>query len=163
MLDENKQKLVLDNMNLVYYIARKLGYIDDEDALQYGFLGLCKAADNFDESRGTKFSTYAYPYISNWLAGTYSDIKLYKQMQEGNFVDEDVLSYISVEDNSDGKEELEEVISKAKPKLQIIFKLLLYGYSRKEVSEIINKSQSTISTWISKFREDILDERNQSK
>ena len=37
--------------------------IEYDDLFQAGCLGLVKAADNFDSTRGVKFSTYAVPVI----------------------------------------------------------------------------------------------------
>ena len=62
----NKQQLIEDNMKLVYSIISKEypTYLHDEDIVQSGMLGLCKAADNWDESKA-KFSTYAWKCIRN--------------------------------------------------------------------------------------------------
>jgi RNA polymerase sporulation-specific sigma factor len=59
-------ELVEQNMNLVYFIINKdyPTYRYDEDIVQSGMLGLCKAADKYDASRG-KFSTYAGRCIRN--------------------------------------------------------------------------------------------------
>ena len=61
-----KQKLIEENMNLVYSIVSKEypTYLHDEDIIQSGMLGLCKAADKWDE-RKSKFSTYAWKCIRN--------------------------------------------------------------------------------------------------
>ena len=48
---------------LVYSIASKFCDASFEDLIQAGFLGLTKARENYDESIGCKFSTYAYQYI----------------------------------------------------------------------------------------------------
>lgn len=55
-----KQQLIEDNMNLVYFIINKYypKYINDEDIVQCGMVGLCQAADKWDEQKGA-FSTYA--------------------------------------------------------------------------------------------------------
>ena len=47
-------------MNLVYFIIRKFypNLIRDEDIVQCGMLGLCKAAETWDENK-SKFSNYA--------------------------------------------------------------------------------------------------------
>lgn len=66
---ENQEKMILDNMRLVHYIALKLGVkpnsIDYDDITSVGMMGLVKAASTFDESKNTKFSTYAYRCINN--------------------------------------------------------------------------------------------------
>ena len=56
-----KQQLIEDNLNLVYaLISREYPtYLHDEDIIQTGMLGLCKAADKWDEKRGT-FSNFAW-------------------------------------------------------------------------------------------------------
>ena len=61
-----KQQLIEDNMNLVYSLISKEypSYLGDEDIIQTGMLGLCQAADKWDESRG-KFSTFAWYCIRN--------------------------------------------------------------------------------------------------
>lgn len=58
------QKLVEENINLVYSVVNKYypTFRQDEDIIQCGMLGLCQAADTWDESRG-KFSTFAYTCI----------------------------------------------------------------------------------------------------
>ena len=62
----NRQQLVEDNVNLVYGLISKEfpTYINDEDLIQTGMLGLCQAAESWDENRG-KFSSFAYICIRN--------------------------------------------------------------------------------------------------
>lgn len=61
-----KQKLIEDNMNLVYSYVSKYypTYLQDEDIIQCGMLGLCKAAEAWDETQ-SKFSTFAFKCIGN--------------------------------------------------------------------------------------------------
>jgi RNA polymerase sporulation-specific sigma factor len=61
----NKDKILKDYYPLVKSIANKYrNYgIPKEDLEQEGLIGLLEASDNFDKSRGTKFSTYA----SSWI------------------------------------------------------------------------------------------------
>lgn len=58
--------LIEDNIKLVYFIINKYypTWVNDEDIIQTGMLGLCKAAENWDESVST-FSTYASKCICN--------------------------------------------------------------------------------------------------
>ena len=53
-------------MNLVYSLVSKEypTYINDEDIIQCGMLGLCKAAEKWDESKSL-FSTFAWRCIRN--------------------------------------------------------------------------------------------------
>lgn len=64
-----RQRMVSANLRLVILIARK--YVSHqlqlEDLIQEGNLGLIKAVDRFDPSRGYKFSTYAYWWIRDGI------------------------------------------------------------------------------------------------
>jgi len=53
-----------DNQNLIYSLSNSFqNYQNKEDLIQVGAIGLINAYNNYDESYGVKFSTYAYPYI----------------------------------------------------------------------------------------------------
>ena len=58
------------NLNLVHYVLQKYIKPDSqhyEDYFQEGCVWLCKAAKNFNESKGFAFSTFAVPYIIGGL------------------------------------------------------------------------------------------------
>ena len=57
--------MVQENLGLAHLCARRfLGRgVEYDDLFQAGCLGLLKAAANFDEGRGVRFSTYAVPVI----------------------------------------------------------------------------------------------------
>lgn len=62
---EARQELVERHWNLIWHIVHRFtgrGH-DPEDLFQVGAIGLLKAIDRFDVSRGLKFSTYAVPLI----------------------------------------------------------------------------------------------------
>ncbi|CAB9508275.1 sigma factor SigA [Seminavis robusta] len=68
-----KQLLVSANMGLVhavvkkqYHTIRRLSGLSKEELIQEGSLGLLRAAELFDPSRGLRFSTYA----TIWIKGT---------------------------------------------------------------------------------------------
>ena len=62
---DTRNAFVEQNMGLVYSCARKLQGrgLEFDDLVQAGCVGLIKAADAFDTSRGLAFSTYAVPVI----------------------------------------------------------------------------------------------------
>lgn len=65
--DENaKNTLINQNYPLVKSIIRRYRNkgLDYDDLFQLGCVGFCKAINNFDESFGVKFSTYAVPMIA---------------------------------------------------------------------------------------------------
>ena len=59
-------RLIEENAGLIWSIARRYfgRGVDPEDLYQLGCVGFLKAIEGFDESFGTRFSTYAVPKIS---------------------------------------------------------------------------------------------------
>lgn len=59
-------RLVEENSGLIWSVARRFfgRGVDADDLYQLGCVGFLKAIEGFDESFGTKFSTYAVPKIS---------------------------------------------------------------------------------------------------
>ena len=64
----DKEKLVMDYLPLVKYVVDRLPVtslpqVSREDLISSGVIGLLKALESFDPSRGVKFKTYAIPRI----------------------------------------------------------------------------------------------------
>lgn len=65
-----KEELVEKNMKLAYMLANRYyklygGKIEFEEIRSVSLLGLVKAANSFNESKGLAFSTFAFPCIKN--------------------------------------------------------------------------------------------------
>lgn len=61
---------ITGNLRLVYSLAHKfqrMAPVDLDDLIQEGTLGLMHALRKFDWGRGTKFSTYAAPWIMKYI------------------------------------------------------------------------------------------------
>ncbi len=66
MSDSVREELVLAHVPLLRYVVGRMSVpsgLDRDDMLGWGMVGLLSAADNWDESRGLKFSTFAFPRI----------------------------------------------------------------------------------------------------
>lgn len=65
MSSDKISRLVTENINLIYLVMKRFRNrgVEQEDLFQIGAVGLTKAAQRFDESRGFAFSTYAVPLI----------------------------------------------------------------------------------------------------
>lgn len=64
-----QQELFDNNKGLVYKCVNDLGvrYAQKEDAIQEGMVALWLAGKGYDQTRGVKFSSYAYKYIYNYI------------------------------------------------------------------------------------------------
>lgn len=70
------ERLAEQHGGLVKSIAVRLSYVygeEIEDLIQIGYIGLIKAAQRFDESRGLAFSTYAVPMITGEIRSQLRD------------------------------------------------------------------------------------------
>ncbi len=70
-----RDEKIESNLGLVHSCAQKLRGrgVEYEDLFQAGCVGLIKAVDGFDESRGFSFSTYAVPVILGEMKRIFRD------------------------------------------------------------------------------------------
>ena len=62
-----REKLILHNMRLVAHVIKKYGMPqpEQEELISIGTVGLVKAVDSFDCTKGARFATYASKRINN--------------------------------------------------------------------------------------------------
>ena len=70
-------RMISGNLRMVAAIARKYSgivkHLSVDDIIQEGNVGLCRAAEKYDPTRGYKFSTYAYWWIRQSINRAISD------------------------------------------------------------------------------------------
>lgn len=97
---EPLKEVIIKNSNLIYSIANKFNYSDIDDLFQVGCIGMMEAYKNFDESRGVKFTSFAYPYILGRITEFIREnhtIKLSRDMARAKRKLEKVKTYLSQE------------------------------------------------------------------
>lgn len=168
MLSE-QDRLVLENQRLVYYVYERLSKNSltrtyKDDLISEGMLGLVKAAQGFDVSRGCKFSTYAAQCIRNQMLMFLRKLNKHScevslcapvgKDGEGNeILFEDIL-----EDSFDIAEETmvkiryETFTSRLKPRHRHILEAYAQGYTQKEIAAIVGLSQSYVSRIMYKLK-----------
>lgn len=62
-----RNKICEYNYSLVWYAAKQFNYVEFSDLIQSGYEGLILAAENYDLSKGTKFSNYAMNWIRKMM------------------------------------------------------------------------------------------------
>lgn len=87
MVTSTRDKMITDNIGLVHSVANRFKGrgADYEDLFQSGCVGLIKAVDHFDESRGFAFSTYAVPVIMGEIRRIFRDggaVKVSRSLKE---------------------------------------------------------------------------------
>lgn len=83
-------RMVEENTGLIWSVARRYfgRGTDPEDLYQLGCVGFLKAIEGFDESYGTRFSTYAVPKISGEIRRFLRDdgaVKVSRSLKEQAF------------------------------------------------------------------------------
>lgn len=87
MAINNEEKIIKENLGLVHSCCRRFAgrHIEYDDMFQVGCMGLLKAARDFDNSLGFKFSTYAVPVILGEIKRLFRDtgaIKVSRSLKE---------------------------------------------------------------------------------
>lgn len=86
--EEAREQLVLSHLNLVRFLAAKFKNRGEQldDLIQVGTLGLIKAIDRFDPSRGLEFTTFATPTIMGEIKRHFRDkgwsVRVPRRLQE---------------------------------------------------------------------------------
>lgn len=130
-----REEIINSNYGLVHACANKFRGkgADYDDLFQAGCIGLIKAADNFDESRGFAFSTYAVPVILGEIRRIFRDggpVKIGRTLKEKSRYAMKV------------KEELSLKLQR-EPKISELAKQL--GIEPTEAAELITVSMPTVS------------------
>lgn len=83
-----REQLIMNHLNLVRYLASKFKNRGEpmDDLVQVGTIGLIKAIDRFDPSRGLEFTTYATPTIMGEIKRHFRDkgwsVRVPRRLQE---------------------------------------------------------------------------------
>lgn len=136
-----RNELIEENMPLVYFMVNKYfpSYRGDEDVIQVGMVGLCKAANSYDPNRGT-FSTYAGRFIvceirnyfrdSNKSVKATSLDKIVNENTENDFYD-----IVMAEDvDFDAELERDRFYESLSPKQRIVMDGLRCGLTQAEIA-----------------------------
>lgn len=170
MEQSKRDKLILDNQRLVYYLYEQLSKTDivksnKDDIVSEGMLGLIKAADTFDETKGYQFCTYAglcirnsmLMYIRKLNKHWHKEISLYTPIGEDN--EGNQLCYADIiqsdtEDFGEGNNRilLREGIDKLAEKDKEIMLAVITGYKQREIAAMMGVQQSSISRRIKRIK-----------
>lgn len=154
--DYAKEQLVLNNVGIVTIVLKKLNLsVFDEDLFSTGLVGLVKAVNTFDASKGFKFSAYATQVVQNEIFMSFRKKRLlvslslddpYNAGEENEILYRDMIA--------DGKDFEEEIVTQmhfnqvmgvlSKREKQVIF-LRLDGKNQNQIAKICGISQAQVS------------------
>lgn len=139
------KSLILDNIPLLYHFANKykikyrLNYDQYNDIVQEGSLGLIRASEKYDHSRGIKFSTYGSIWIKSYMGKYIKDsnkrktIRLNEELINISYLDTYPILNFDINLTNIEKE------------------ILYLRYDRcksfREIGEIIGVNQHTVIKW----------------
>lgn len=159
---EARNLLIERNLRLVAYIARKYSSMerDMDDLISIGTIGLIKAVDSFDESKGIRLASYASRCIENELLmhmraskKTARDVYLYDSIgsdKEGNeislmdiieYEDEDVAERLTREQHLSRLEDFMEQVLTERERAIIRLRYGLDGKGERAQREVAQKFQ----------------------
>lgn len=165
-------KVIDENKYLVYFTVKKYfsSFPIDEDVIQVGMIALWESIQNFDITKGTKFSTYACMHIQSVVAGYFrKQAAKCRVLPSGDtmiFLDE--LEYLDgqetklsvLEDfnsNVVASIELKEFFSKCLSAVErMILTLKVCGYKQREIGEQVGYSQKQISRSLQQIKQKYL-------
>ena len=136
----NNHDLISSNMRLVYHIIAKEypRYLYDEDIIQTGMLGLCQAAERWDEQRGS-FPNYA----GSWIRGEIKQELIRRKKHSENIsLDTKISEDGTLEDVLVGEEDVEYIDDAFYRELteleQNVFTLNTLGLTTNEIATKLN-------------------------
>lgn len=165
-----RDKLVADNQRLVYYLYEKLAknpfviqYKDD--LVSEGMVGLVKAANKFDPTRGTRFCTYASRCIENEMLmfirrmgkQVCREVSLYEPVGQDDEGREITYADVLADDGINPEDcvfavAVDNFMSKQKEIDREIVDALRQGYKQSEVAEMFGLRQPTVSRRVRRLK-----------
>lgn len=181
-LFEKNTKLVVFLVNKYHGHLKDAYYSELEDIYQEGFLGLWKAARTFKPEKGIAFSSYAARCITNQTfmylrklktrqklpVTMYLDQPIKNQIDETNTdyydvigkegnVDSDLLAYdlLMFYENENNTTPYYKKNPIYRERHKELFQLMIEGHTQREIGNILGISQSYVSRFMKKMKEEI--------
>ncbi len=131
--------------NLVYSIALKYqnNFVEFEDLLQEGFIGLYKAYKTYNSKKNVMFSTYAYFWIKKQI------IEFIKQQKKNTFLGLEEANIENISYNEEiSIEDLDEINFEVNNLSDLEYKILELNFKQKipldEIAKILNLSREKV-------------------
>lgn len=164
-LTELQRRKVEENLGLVGLVIKErvhgidqIGIFSYDDLFQIGTIGLCKAVQTDRPGKGA-FSTYAYRLIYNEIMTQLDYATLHRREQAtdpaelpGIFLDDDLEQVESCRDLLALLDQAEQTAAGVTAKGIQAIRLLVQGYSNREIGDFYGTSANNVTAWVAKAR-----------
>ena len=159
-----KQQLMADNVKLVRFLISKYypHWVDDEDLIQVGMVGLCKAANYWNDNKETMFTPYASKVILNEVKEEFKHRIKEKEIQScslgtilydnNDMTLEDVLADEECLEYANTSIEFNEFLDTLNDRERQIVKLRLRGLLQDDIADILGVSRQAVSQQLIKVK-----------
>lgn len=143
-----RNELIENNIGLAHYISGKFYSMDRDDVVSTSYLGLIKAADTYDPTKGAAFATWATIVIKTMLLHEY---RHKKRLSKHEVFDIEILEEQSAPDpcdlvvSLDAAKRIIKNLDCLKPRERVVLQGLGRGKSQKEIGQQIGVSQAHVS------------------
>ena len=176
-----RDRLILDNQRLVYYMYKKLSKTEiviknKDDIVSEGIIGLIIAANTFDSSRGSKFSSYAGLCIRNSMLMYLRKLNKYWNREVSLYAPPDKetsdaelcyadIAIVNQDKNAEKRDDLiwlQTLIDRLPEKDKEIITAVIAGYTQKEIAVMMGVQQASISRRYKRIKNRLKTELNSS-
>lgn len=147
MLTEEQKQTILNSLWIVNTVLKELNLTFDEDLRQSAILCMIESVSRFDESRGVKWTTYAFATVKLF---TYRELR---KTQEYNAV-----FVLSGEDSERASDENDSayiysaIIDECDEEEKQIIELMYLGYKQYEIADRLKKSEYKVCKTVRSIR-----------
>lgn len=154
--DYAKEQVVLNNIELIPLAIKSLNIsLSDKDCYSVGIIGLTRAINKFDESKGNQFSTYAVRAIRNEILKTFRKKQIIPAfsldepyvLENGESVNfsEMIADSRRFEEEVIADMQIKQIFSKLSDREKKIISLSMDGKKQTEIAKICGMSQANVS------------------
>ncbi len=166
--EKSLEELFREASPLVEIIASKYinSPLEKEDLMQEGMIGLFRAIESYDESKGARFKTYAERCIDNAMKDAIKGATRRKDVPAESVVEYKEEAFTDSEDSAEEiylhKERIERLFSAMEQKLSDLEKQVLsqyilgFGYS--EIAKTLNKDEKSVDNALQRIKRKLGDD-----
>lgn len=144
MLTAEQRKTVEESIWIVNTVLKKLGLQTDDDMRQTALLYMCSCIQRFDNTRGVKWSTFAYKSIYLYVVRE----KQTQRKKDAQLVEESKMFYMSdnyeTQYKLDNSCQIQSIISPCTSLEKQVATLLSQGYTINEIATALKTGETKV-------------------